>query len=84
MKISTKIIRFFKALWWHVNAGMPKSTQEEINNRFNICLSCEYMDRNKSQCLMCGCNLSKRKIFLNKLAWGDQECPVKKWSKVNE
>lgn len=78
-----KILKFIKALWWHVNAGMPKADKQQILERYNICLDCEYMDKKKSQCLQCGCNLSTKKIFMNKLAWADQECPIMKWNKIN-
>jgi hypothetical protein len=32
--------------------------------------------------LVCGCNLNKKQIFMNKLAWADQECPVGKWGSL--
>lgn len=31
--------------------------------------------------MMCGCNVNRKKVFLNKLAWADQECPLGKWGK---
>jgi hypothetical protein len=31
---------------------------------------------------MCGCNVNDKKIFLNKLAWADQKCPLEKWQPV--
>lgn len=61
---------------------MPKSTQQQIDERFAICASCDMYDKQLSQCLVCGCNINNRKIFLNKLAWADQECPQKKWHKI--
>ena len=82
ISISRKILTFLKALFWQINAGFPKATSDEIRDRLNICMSCEYMEKTKSQCLMCGCNLSNKKIFMNKLAWADQECPVQKWKKI--
>lgn len=33
----------------------------------------------KASCKLCGCNLSDKKVFLNKLAWKDQKCPADKW-----
>lgn len=75
----TKIITFLKALWWHISLGMPKSTQSEIDNRFSICVVCDMFDYKKSQCLECGCNINNKKMFLNKLAWSDQKCPLNKW-----
>jgi hypothetical protein len=32
--------------------------------------------------MVCGCAISNKKIFLNKLAWADQECPIGKWKKL--
>lgn len=77
-----KLKTFLRSLWWHVWAGFPKSTQEQINYRLNICLSCDMYDRKNSQCMVCGCSLSNKKIFMNKLAWADQKCPIDKWSSV--
>lgn len=77
--ILLKIRNFLKALWFHVAAGLPKSSQEEINYRYNICTSCELFDIQASMCNHCGCNLSKKKEFFNKLAWSDQKCPIGKW-----
>lgn len=82
-KILRKLKTFAKSLFFHVWAGFPKATQKQINERYNICKQCEMFDTKNSQCLVCGCNLSDKKVFLNKLAWADQECPQKKWSKVN-
>jgi uncharacterized paraquat-inducible protein A len=77
-----KIRTFFKSLFWHIWSGFPKSTLEQIKQRYEICLNCEMFDAKNSQCLVCGCNLSTKKIFMNKLAWADQECPMKKWKKI--
>jgi hypothetical protein len=77
-----RIKTFIKSLIFHINSGLPKSSQEQINFRYNICLSCEKFDREQNQCGVCGCNINNKKIFLNKLAWADQECPLKKWSKI--
>ena len=73
---------FFKSLVFHVWSGFPKATQTEINERFAICTGCEMYHKESSQCMMCGCNLSTKKIFLNKLAWADQQCPLNKWLKI--
>jgi hypothetical protein len=31
----------------------------------------------------CGCNINNKKIFMNKLAWADQKCPLGKWNPEN-
>jgi len=77
-----KLQTFAKSLWFHIYRGFPKSTKEEILYRYNLCLACEEYNKEKSQCNVCGCYLSKKKRFLNKLAWADQECPKGKWPKI--
>lgn len=64
-------------MFWHAYAGFPKSTQKLINERYDICGSCEYFEKNT--CLVCGCNINNKRIFMNKLAWLDQRCPMNKW-----
>jgi hypothetical protein len=66
-------------LWWHIWAGFPKSSQKEINKRFDICWTCEFYNNKDNQCNICGCNINNKKIFMNKLAWADQKCPIDKW-----
>lgn len=79
-----KIKTFIKSLFFHVWAGFPKSTQQQINERYNICLACDMYNAKDSTCMMCGCNVNQKKIFMNKLAWADQSCPLQKWGKLNE
>lgn len=74
-----KIKNFAYSLFWHIYRGFPKSSQELIDLRYNICNSCELFDKKSSQCLVCGCNINRKKIFMNKLAWSDQKCPENKW-----
>lgn len=74
---------FIKSLFFHIYSGSPKTTQSEIDERYLICISCENFDISRSICNICGCNIERKKKFLNKLAWADQECPVGKWKKIN-
>lgn len=74
-----KIKTFLYSLFWHVYRGFPKSSQDLINYRYNICNTCELFDKEESQCLVCGCNINQKKMFMNKLAWADQKCPESKW-----
>jgi uncharacterized paraquat-inducible protein A len=83
MSTLIKFKTFLKSLAFHFWAGFPKSTQEEINTRFSICQNCDTFDNKSSQCLACGCNLSTKRIFMNKLAWADQKCPLDKWQKID-
>lgn len=73
---------FLRSLWWHLYAGFPKCSQSEIMFRHNICMSCDKYDHKNQECSVCGCAISNKKIFMNKLAWADQECPEKKWYKI--
>lgn len=74
-----KLRTFTKSLLFHIGAGMPKSTQKEIDYRYNICLSCDSFDKVNGLCNECGCNINNKRIFMNKLAWADQHCPLDKW-----
>lgn len=77
-----RIQTFLKSLFFHVYSGFPKSTVEEIQYRYSICLRCDHFDTKNTLCNLCGCNLSRKKEFFNKLAWADQECPDKRWPKI--
>jgi hypothetical protein len=77
--MAVRLSRFLKSLFWHVWAGSPKSSRAEIARRFSICETCEYYNAKDKKCNICGCNISNKKIFMNKLAWADQKCPIEKW-----
>lgn len=59
------------------NGHSKECTKQEIQNRYDICMSCENFDNNT--CTKCGCILSRDKIFFNKLLWKNESCPEKKW-----
>ena len=87
--IITRIRTFAFALYNHVKTGMNKCSQRQINSRWKICQSCpmfttepavkSYKGKAPAYCMVCGCALSKKKGFMNKLAWKDQKCPEGKW-----
>jgi uncharacterized paraquat-inducible protein A len=77
-----KICRFLYALFWHIISGFPTANSTQILERYDICVQCENFNKDKSICNICGCNLSRRKEFMNKLAWADSECPINKWSSI--
>jgi len=79
MLLTHKILTFIKSLFWHAYSGFPKSSQILIDHRYDICFNCDKFDIPNSQCLVCGCNINQKKMFLNKLAWKDQKCPENKW-----
>jgi len=78
-----RIKTFLKSLIFHIYAGSPKSNQEQILDRYKICILCDEYNLIKSECGICGCAISKKSKFLNKLAWADQECPIGKWKKIS-
>jgi hypothetical protein len=77
-----KVFNFTKAATNHVVAGSPKCTDEQIHKRYSICNSCEFFKNNT--CTKCGCSLLRERVYMNKLAWADQACPVGKWGPINE
>lgn len=77
-----RIQTFLKSLFWHIYAGSPKSTNKQILERYNICISCEEYNSELTMCNQCGCNINNKKQFLNKLAWADQKCPLDKWGTI--
>jgi hypothetical protein len=77
-----RITTFLKSLFFHIYSGFPKASLNEISDRYAICQACEDFNTLESMCNICGCNISNKKIFLNKLAWADQECPKQKWLKI--
>jgi hypothetical protein len=82
MKLLRKIKNFAKSLFFHIYWGLPKCSQEQISKRYQTCSGgCEMYNAKDSTCMMCGCNVNNKKVFLNKLAWADQECPLGKWRK---
>lgn len=78
-----RVFRFLYALFWHIISGFPTANNQQILERYSICIICENFNHEKSICNICGCNLSKRKEFMNKLAWADSECPIDKWSSID-
>lgn len=55
-------------------------SQQQIDDRLSICKTCQYYKNNT--CLQCGCSLSRDQVFMNKLYWPDQSCPIGKWGPV--
>lgn len=55
-------------------------SQQQIDSRLSVCKSCEFYQNNT--CLKCGCSLSRDRVFMNKLYWPDQSCPIGKWGPV--
>ena len=63
------------------NSSKKQCTQEQIDERMDICNGCEFYKNNT--CLKCGCALSREKNYMNKLLWADQSCPINKWRSIS-
>lgn len=48
----------------------PYNTQKE---RLDICNECEYLDKESTRCIQCGCNIKW------KISYSSSECPKRKW-----
>jgi hypothetical protein len=79
-----KLKTFINSLFFHVYRGFPKTTLTEITERYAICSVCSEFNITKQECSICGCSINTKKVFLNKLAWSDQECPIGKWQKITK
>jgi hypothetical protein len=77
-----KVKKFLYALYWHIYRGLPKTNRIDLLYRYQICKQCNSFEN--YTCLECGCNVNDKSIFLNKLAWADQECPLGKWGKIDD
>ena len=79
LSFAKKVKNFGKSVVNHAIKGFPTCTEEQIIKRHNICMKCEHMQNNT--CSQCGCPLMRNKMYVSKLAWADEECPVGKWGK---
>jgi len=78
---STKVKNFIMAASEHINNGAKLCTDEQIEQRYNICQTCEHFVN--STCNQCGCPIVRNKRFISKLSWASSECPVGKWGKLD-
>lgn len=82
-----KTVNFAGAFTNHVITGMKRCTQEQIDQRMEICKKCEiFIPKEDGNGICghssCGCNLKNEQVFLNKLAWAEQKCPLNKWDSI--
>lgn len=69
--------RFITALTRHAADGLRKSSQEQLNHRLAICQNCPAFTGDR--CQECSCRCNERQVFLNKLAWRSESCPLGNW-----
>jgi hypothetical protein len=53
--------------------GHPRLSRNESSERYKICGSCEFFEKEKKRCLKCGCYMPI------KTSWRSQKCPIGKW-----
>lgn len=85
-----KIANFSIASIGHVMRGSPTCTQLEIDNRHDVCRSCELYEPSKTNpevgiCTHsdCGCPVTRADKYITKLGWRDQSCPLGKWKTLS-
>ena len=85
-----KIGNFTFALAKHLYKGMPTVNKDVLDNRLKICQECPLFKKKDGMvggvCAheSCGCSIQDEVVFLNKIAWADQKCPIGKWGEINE
>lgn len=82
-----RVWNFGKAAVNHAIMGSPVVTPEVLKERLDICKACPLFKPNQNEvggvCThsSCGCNIQDNLDYMNKIAWADQECPIKRWGK---
>lgn len=66
-------VRFTKDGIAYLVAGKPRRTQEQIDDIYDICKTCDYFREASTRCNLCGCFLKK------KIPWRTTRCPDNKW-----
>lgn len=69
--------RFITALTRHAADGLRQCSQAEVEERLAICRGCRSFLGDR--CAECGCHCNDQRVFLNKLAWRSEACPLRKW-----
>ena len=63
-----------------VKDNMPKRTDSEVIAILEVCKSCDYYNKAKGQCKICGCRLNTSATAVaNKIRMATEHCPKGKW-----
>lgn len=60
-----------------IQSVMPNSSLDIIEQRYAVCLSCDFLQNNT--CTKCGCNITRDRNYMNKLSNEQEHCPIDKW-----
>lgn len=82
-----QIVHYVPALVRHLVEGQPVCTQEEVNQRYAICLTCVHQTfvHGYSECELCLCHVN-RDLTRNKLYWANEKCPDQpsRWEAIKD
>eukprot|EP00456_Euglypha_rotunda_P049718 TRINITY_DN398_c0_g1_i1.p1 TRINITY_DN398_c0_g1~~TRINITY_DN398_c0_g1_i1.p1 ORF type:complete len:104 (-),score=6.85 TRINITY_DN398_c0_g1_i1:139-450(-) len=79
---SQRVVTFVHAAQRHLQDGMRKCTEAQIQSRLKVCHECaSYAE---GFCRDCGCHVNNRPDFLNKLSWQSEACPQAKWAALTD
>ena len=62
-----------KALFKYASEGFPNVSKEVYEERLLTCNGCEFLNRKKETCMVCGC------VIEYKARMETESCPQKKW-----
>lgn len=68
---------FGRAFYNHMMSGFADVTPTEQRERLKICIECDKLDVPSLRCVECKC------FLMEKTKWATQECPLKKWTKID-
>lgn len=74
--IASMAVSAISAVGLEMKATLQKQralNDEEIQQRYSICESCEFFHKPSKRCKKCGCFMKW------KTAWRSQKCPIGKW-----
>lgn len=81
INIGRKIVNFGNAMVAHEIAGRPIVNEEILKDRWEICKKCPAGLYQDGVCKhsTCGCPVTDKEVYRNKLSWADQKCPMGYW-----
>jgi hypothetical protein len=59
--------------WDLINPNQPRSEEELVKSRLEICKACEYFRPKTETCRKCGCFMKLKTTLAN------AKCPIGKW-----
>jgi hypothetical protein len=82
ISFADKIKNFTSSLYGHIKNNLELCPDKVIEERYQTCKACEFFEN--STCSKCGCPLYRDRIYISKLAWANEQCPINKWQKFTD